>query len=73
MRSGKRGAEVPDRRANLEGVLASFAMEGLEPDKETSVVLEDYASGRITLEEAGARIEAHVASIGEKDTLSGAA
>lgn len=49
-----------DRRCNVASALASFGMEGLEPDLETAVILEHYASGRMTLEEMGAAIEAHV-------------
>ncbi len=66
-------ADIEAPRANVEGALASFGMEGLEPDRETAVIVEDYAAGRITLEQAGAAIHAHVAQMSAKDALSGAA
>lgn len=58
--------EVVDRRVALHSVLASFGMEGLEPDAETSALLEQYAKGSLSLEQLGAAIEGHVAGMGTK-------
>lgn len=63
----------PDRSAAVESVLASFRMEGLEPDEETASLLDKYASGGLSLEEFGTAIERHVAKIGSAFTADGAA
>ena len=68
----KVASSVTDRRANLASALASFAMEGLEPDQETAEILDRYAAGRMTLEEMGAAIEAHVRSMGARESIPGA-
>ena len=53
-------SEDVDRRAAVDGVLASFGMEGLEPDAETAALLDSYSAGRLTLEQFGNAIEQHV-------------
>ena len=55
--------ETLDRRAAVESVLASFRIEGLEPDAETAALLEGFSSGRLSIEEFGAAIERHTANL----------
>lgn len=50
-----------DRPAAVTSVLASFRMEGLEPDSETAALLVQYAAGSLSLNELGSTIERHVA------------
>jgi Antitoxin VbhA len=52
-----------DPASAVESVLASFRMEGLEPDAETEALLREYAAGSISLEQLGWAIERHVARI----------
>jgi hypothetical protein len=53
--------ELLDRRAAVTSVLASFGMEGLEPDAATSSLLDEYVADSISLEQLGDAIELHVA------------
>ena len=55
--------ETSDRRTAVSSVLASFRMEGLEPDAGTAAILEEYAAGSISLEQFGSAIEDHVARL----------
>jgi hypothetical protein len=55
----KAGTETIDRPAAVENVLASFRMEGLEPDSATTALLEEFSSGRLSIEELGSAIECH--------------
>jgi hypothetical protein len=64
---------LPDRRGNVAGAIASFRMEGLEPDAVTAGILELYVAGRLTLEEMGAAIEDHVKQMNAGKAISGAA
>ena len=59
--------EVVDRRVVLQSVLASFGMEGLEPDAETTELLEQYATGSLSMEQLGAAIERHVVGMGTEE------
>ena len=72
-RTKTNSSELADRRANVESALASFGMEGLEPDRETIAILENYAAGRMTLEEMGAAIEVRVRKMNVKAAIPGAA
>ena len=58
-----RTVEAPDRRMEVNSVLASFRMEGLEPDAETASLIEQYADGTLSVEQLGSAIERHVAQI----------
>ena len=64
---------LADRRANVASALASFAIEGLEPDRQTAEILDHYAAGRITLEEIGEAIQRHVMQMDANESISGAA
>ena len=55
--------EILERAAAVSSVLASFGMEGLEPDAATSNLLEEYVAGSITLEQFGTAVERHVAKM----------
>lgn len=55
--------EDPDRRIMVKSVLASFRMEGLEPDAETMSLLQQYAAGALSLDRLGSAIERHVAEM----------
>jgi hypothetical protein len=50
-----------DRRTEVSSVLASFRMEGLEPDAETARLLQQYAAGALSIEQLGSAIERRVA------------
>jgi Antitoxin VbhA len=52
-----------DRSMAVGSVLASFRMEGLEPDSETAALLAQYAAGSLSLDELGSAIERHVAQM----------
>jgi hypothetical protein len=52
-----------DRRGEVSSVLASFRMEGLEPDAETASLIEQYAAGALSLEQLGSEIERYVAQM----------
>jgi hypothetical protein len=41
--------ETSDRRTAVSSVLASFRMEGLEPDVGTAAIMEEYAAGSTSL------------------------
>jgi len=66
-------AEALDRRAAVASVLASFRMEGLEPDAETAALLAQYEAGSLSLDELGSAIERHVARMKTEQPVSGAA
>ena len=59
----KTTAETIDRRAAVDSVLASFRMEGLEPDAQTAELLDDFSSGSLSIEEFGVAIERHAARL----------
>lgn len=65
--------ETLDRPTAVGSVLASFRMEGLEPDAETAALLAQYAAGSLSLKELGAAIERHVAQLQSGEVASGAA
>jgi phage tail tape-measure protein len=65
--TSKSPGEVIDRTAAVKSVLASFGMEGLNPDRATTALLEQYGAGSISLEELGAAIERHVAHMTTKE------
>jgi hypothetical protein len=62
-----------ERRGNVAGAIASFRMEGLEPDVVTAGILELYVAGQLTLEEMGTAIEGHVKQMSTDEAISGAA
>jgi hypothetical protein len=62
-----------DRRTEVSSALASFRMEGLEPDAATAAILEQYAAGSISLEQFGSAIEDHVAQLETREAADGAA
>lgn len=62
-----------DRASAISSVLASFRMEGLEPDAETKVLLEQYAAGSLSLEQLGTAIERQVAPMKPREATRGAA
>ncbi|MGB8524697.1 MAG: antitoxin VbhA family protein [Candidatus Acidiferrales bacterium] len=64
--------ETSDRRTAVSSVLASFRMEGLEPDAGTAAILEEYAAGSISLEQFGSAIEDHVARLETREAADGA-
>ena len=66
-------AEALDRRAAVASVLASFRMEGLEPDAETAALLAQYQAGSLSLDEFGSAIERHVARMESGEAVKGAA
>lgn len=59
----KPAGETLDRSAAVESAVASFRMEGLEPDAETVALLEAFSSGRHSIVEFGAAIERHAARL----------
>ncbi|HEV2134226.1 MAG TPA: antitoxin VbhA family protein [Terracidiphilus sp.] len=59
----KRTVQNLERRTEVSSVLASFRMEGLEPDAETASLIQQYADGALSIEELGSAIERHVAQI----------
>ncbi len=59
--SVKPAVDSVDRRTEVRSVLASFRMEGLEPDAETASLLQQYAAGALSVEQLGSAIERHVA------------
>ncbi len=69
----KPAADFVDRRTDVGSVVASFRMEGLEPDAATASLLERYVAGTLTAEQLGSEIERHVAAIGKKRPVAGAA
>jgi hypothetical protein len=64
--------ETSDRRTAVSSVLASFRMEGLEPDAGTAAILEEYAAGSISLEQFGSAIEDYVARLETREAADGA-
>jgi hypothetical protein len=67
-------SQVPnDRPTAVSSVLASFRMEGLEPDPETSALLTQYTGGTLSLEKLGSAIERHVAQMEDGEVAEGAA
>ena len=58
-----------DRSMAVNGVLASFRMEGLEPDGKTANLLQEYASGSLSLEQFGSAIERHYSHAGRPQAL----
>jgi hypothetical protein len=64
----KTAVETIDRRTAVRSVLASFRIEGLTPDGETAALLEEFSSGRLSIEEFGAAIERHATRL--KSTLA---
>jgi hypothetical protein len=66
-------AETVDRSTAVGSVLASFRMEGLEPDTETASLLALYEAGTLSLSELGFAIERHVAQMGIGEASKGAA
>jgi len=66
-------AETLDRASAVRGVLASFRMEGLEPDAETAALLARYEAGSLSLGELGSAIEGHVARMETEQAAKGAA
>lgn len=69
----KPAVEVTDRRTDVASVLASFNMEGLEPDAETASLLQQYAVGTLSAEQLGSAIERHVAGMNAGRPAKGAA
>jgi hypothetical protein len=63
--------ETSDRRTAVSSVMASFRMEGLEPDAGTAAILEEYAAGSISLEQFGSA-EDHVARLEPREAADGA-
>ena len=51
---------------DVDSVLASFRMEGLEPDAETASLIRQYADGALSLEQLGSAIQRHVDQINLK-------
>jgi len=49
-----------DRRLAVENAVASFRMEGLEPDAKTRALLESFSRGDLSIEEFGSAVERHV-------------
>lgn len=64
---------ISDRRTAVSSALASFRMEGLEPDAATAALLNQYAAGSISLEQLGSAIEDHVAQFETREASEGAA
>jgi hypothetical protein len=48
-------------------------MEGLEPDAETTSLLQQYAAGALSSEQLGSAIERHVAGVDVRQPAEGAA
>jgi hypothetical protein len=65
--------EPPDRPAAVKSVLASFRMEGPEPDSETAALLAQYAAGSLSPNELAFAIERHVAQMKTGAAAEGAA
>ena len=55
--------EAVDRTTEVNSVLASFRMEGLEPDAETASLLQQYAAGVLSAEQLGSAIKRHAAQL----------
>ena len=55
--------ETSDRRTAVSSALASFRMEGLEPDADTAAILAQYAAGSVSLEQFGSAVEDYVARL----------
>jgi hypothetical protein len=68
-----RPVESFDRAAAVASVLASFGMEGLEPDAETAALLARYEAGSLSLDQLGAAIERHVIQMQNGEAVEGAA
>jgi hypothetical protein len=66
-------AETMSRTAAVSGVLASFRMEGLEPDTATAALLAQYEAGSLSLNEFGLAIERYVAGMTSEKLVKGAA
>jgi len=62
-----------DRPTAVRSVLASFRMEGLEPDAKTAALLDQYAAGSLSLEQLGSAIERHAARIKAEKSARNAA
>jgi hypothetical protein len=62
-----------DRRTEVSSVLASFRMEGLEPDAETASLLQQYAAGAMSVEQLGSAIERHAAGADVRQPAEGVA
>lgn len=45
------------RREEVENALASVRIEGLEPSAEALTIFEQYAAGKISLEEMGRKVD----------------
>ncbi len=67
------GHKLVDRSTAVSNVLASFGMEGLEPDPETAALLGSYAAGSLSLQQLGSAIERHVAGMVAHEAAEGAA
>jgi hypothetical protein len=63
MASVTKAAEALNRRDAVESVLASFRIEGLEPDAETLTLLDRFSGGGLSIEEFGAAIDRHAARL----------
>jgi hypothetical protein len=51
---------VSERRQDVVQTLASWRIEGFEPDADYLALLDRYVSGELTLDEVGARVDASV-------------
>ena len=71
--SVKPAIDPVDRRTEVGSVLASFHMEGLEPDAQTLSLLQQYAAGALSAEQLGSAIERHVAGTDVRQPSEGAA
>ena len=64
--------ETSDRRTAVSSALASFRMEGLEPDADTAAILAQYAAGSVSLEQFGSAVEDYVARLETGEAAEGA-
>jgi hypothetical protein len=64
--------ETSDRRTAVSSALASFRMEGLEPDADTAAILAQYAAGSVSLEQFGSAVEDYVARLETRAAAEGA-
>jgi hypothetical protein len=64
--------ETSDRRTAVSSALASFRMEGLEPDADTAAILAQYAAGSVSLEQFGSAVEDYVAQLETRAAAEGA-
>jgi hypothetical protein len=55
--AGLTAEEIAKREADLQDVLASLRIEGLQPSPEAMAIFERYAAGEFTKAEMGAAIE----------------